>query len=274
MKKKEKIKLNPKKIAIIAAVSGVVVIALVVALVLVLSANTYKADTSTVFILKDGKIVTTDIENFDTGKYNVKGLEEYLNKTISTYNEENGEGSVKQKDFSVEENVATLIVEYASADVYEDFYGIELFTGTISEAMKAGYAFDVEFARINKEKAEKCDAGEITSQSELKVAIIKANTRVEIDGKIKYLSADNVSGFGKDWVVSKNNSNIFNYVVEDKDTETESVEPTTEDLIVQEGELVVGTEESTEIIFDFGDEEVEENTKTEISEKYIYIIYE
>ena len=274
MKKTEKIKLNPKKIAIIAAVVSVVVIALFVAIVLILSANAYKAETSTVFVLDNGKVVTTDIEKFDVGKYDVNGLEAFLEETIRTYNEENGKDSVKQKEFSVEESVATLIVEYASADIYEDFYGIELFTGTISEAMKAGYAFDVEFARVVKEKAEKCDVEEITSQSDLKVAIIKANTRVEVDGKIKYVSADNISAFGKDWIVSKDNSNIFNKVEVDTQAGTEDVETTTEESTATEGEPVEGTEVSTEIIFDFGDEEVEESNKTEISEKYIYIIYE
>lgn len=273
MKNTKKNKRMNKKVAIIAAIAAVaVIVALVCGIVIVTMANAYNADTSTVFVLDGGKVVTTDIENFDETKYDVAELEKFLQESIDTYNSENGEDSVVQKKFEVEEGVATLIMEYASADVYEDFYGVELFTGTVAEALKAGYAFDLDFAGITDGKAAACDAKEITEQEELKVAIIKTNTRVQVKGEILYLSSENVSEFGENWVVLKDDCNILQEAVEEvTETGTEKVEPTTEEMIELENGLIEETEEDTEIIFDFGDEE--EAPEATYTEKYIYIIY-
>ena len=288
MRKRKNKNASPIKV-IIPIVAVILIAAVAIGAIYFLSQRiSFDTETSTVFILDKGKVVTTDIEAFDTEKYSMEELTSYLTDIIDTYNAEHGEESVIQKEYLVENNVAKLILEYANTDVYEDFYGIELFSGTISEALEAGYTFDVEFARVSNDKAEACDAGEITTQPELKVAIIKANTRVCVEGKILYLSADNVYEYGKNYVVLKDNYNIFDLGVEEvteTETQSEEVDATTETMddtmIMEDGVPVDSTEttetESTEIIFDFGDEEVKENTeddsKTEVSMEYIYIIY-
>lgn len=273
--KKEKKRINSKKLIIIISVILVVVIAItaVVAVALVNYANRYKAETSTVFILDDGKVATTDIIPFDENKYSAEELEAFLNETITTYNEKNGEDSIKQEEFTIEEGIVTLVMEYAGADAYEDIYGVELFTGTVAQALEAGYAFDLDFASIDDGKAVKCDAKEITEQTELKVAIIKTNTRVQVAGKILYLSSDNVYEFDKNSVVLKDNCNIFNREIEDVSEVigTENAEPVTEEPVVGDDEFVAETE--TDIVFDFGDEEEEEVPEITYTEKYIYIIY-
>ena len=48
--------------------------------------TSYKADESTVLVLKDGKIVSTDVENFDEKTYDKDGLKEYVKNEIDTYN--------------------------------------------------------------------------------------------------------------------------------------------------------------------------------------------
>lgn len=59
--------------------------------------TSYKADESTVFVLKDGKIVSTDVENFDEKTYDKDGLKEYVKNEIDTYNEKNGKGRFAEK---------------------------------------------------------------------------------------------------------------------------------------------------------------------------------
>ena len=44
----------------------------------------YAADESTVFVLKDGSIVSTDVEDFDEGTYDADGLKDYVDQTIDT----------------------------------------------------------------------------------------------------------------------------------------------------------------------------------------------
>ena len=59
--------------------------------------TSYKADESTVFVLKDGKIVSTDVENFDEKTYDKDGLKEYVKNEIDTYNEKNSTQEKKRQ---------------------------------------------------------------------------------------------------------------------------------------------------------------------------------
>ena len=276
MKKKFKLNLNPKIISIIAAAALVVIIA-VVAIILVCCGENYEAEKNTVFVLKNGKVITTDVEAFDQSKYSGDELEKFLEDTLSTYNSKAGEEVVKIREFSVEENVATLILEYADAKTYGDVYGIELFTGTVGDAVLAGYEFDATFAEFVEDEWVECKAASITKQSDLKIAIIKANTRLQVDGEILYVSADNVAVVGKNYVELKDDVSVFdlNGKKEEPKTETESVSENTqatEEIIETEVSTDESTEVSTEPVWDFGDEE-EDAPVIEYSEKYVYIIY-
>ena len=276
MKKKFKLNLNPKIISIIAAAVLVVIIA-VVAIILVCCGENYEAEKNTVFVLKNGKVITTDVEAFDQSKYSGDELEKFLEDTLSTYNSKAGEEVVKIREFSVEENVATLILEYADAKTYGDVYGIELFTGTVGDAVLAGYEFDATFAEFVEDEWVECKAASITKQSDLKIAIIKANTRLQVDGEILYVSADNVAVVGKNYVELKDDVSVFdlNGKKEEPKTETESVSENTqatEEIIETEVSTDESTEVSTEPVWDFGDEE-EDAPVIEYSEKYVYIIY-
>ena len=91
--------------------------------------TSYKADESTVFVLKDGKIVSTDVENFDEKTYDKDGLKEYVKNEIDTYNEKNGKGSVSLKKLDTGEKKATLTIAYRTAEDYQKFNDMELYTG-------------------------------------------------------------------------------------------------------------------------------------------------
>lgn len=232
----------------------------------------YDSDTSVLFILEDGKVVSNDVIAFDTNKYSQTELGQFIEETIDTYNDENGKNSVVQKELTIENNVASLILTYADVKTYADFSGTELFVGSISEAVQAGYKFDGKFASIIDDKAVECSIDKFFGQKELKVAVIKANTKVSVDGEIMYLSAENVSAFGENWIVTKNGCNLLGKGNEPKpepepETESENVSGSIDDP-----EPEPEPETSTEIIFDFGDEEVPEVEDT-YSEVYTYIIF-
>ena len=97
--------------------------------------TSYKADESTVFVLKDGKIVSTDVENFDEKTYDKDGLKEYVKNEIDTYNEKNGKGSVSLKKLDTGEKKATLTIAYRTAEDYQKFNDMELYTGSVAEAL-------------------------------------------------------------------------------------------------------------------------------------------
>lgn len=258
------------------ATSGIVTVLVCVLLLSGCGAN-YDADTNTVFVEEDGKIVTVDVEAFDESTYSEDDLKSYIQESIDLYNQENAD-SIKQKKLSVKENTATLVLEFANQTVYEDFYGTELFTGTIAQAQENGYAFDVEFAKLSDGKVSLCEADEILStEEELKVVIIKSNTNVKVDGEILYVSAQNIAGIETNTVSIKDGSHISNLEIyegnstqETQGTESTEITQTTENEgSVGEDELLITTEQE-EVEFDFGEEE---RTESPLSEVYTYIIY-
>ena len=105
--------------------------------------TSYKADESTVFVLKDGKIVSTDVENFDEKTYDKDGLKEYVKNEIDTYNEKNGKGSVSLKKLDTGENNYKLREHFGGLDV-TSFFGAALAEG-------ASACFDGEVSAVKFE---------------------------------------------------------------------------------------------------------------------------
>ena len=236
----------------------------------------FDSETSVVFVLEDGKVVSNDVVAFDTSKYNQDELGLFIEETISTYNKENGAEAVVKESLEIEDNTASLILTYMDADTYKDFSGTELYVGTISDAVAKGYTFDGQFASIVDGKAVECSIEKFYGQSDLKVAIIRANTKIQVEGEIMYLSAENVDSYGENWIVTKDGCNLLaNGKAWDSQTDvTENTETETTDGSVDATELVTEEEETgTEIIFDFGDEDEPEEEEDTYSEVYTYIIY-
>lgn len=224
-----------------------------------------ETDTNTVYVLKDGKVVSTDIEAFDQNTYDSAKLENYLASIVDTYNKENGEESLVQKSLTVEENVAVFVLEYANAKVYTDLNGVELFAGTIQEAKTAGYTFEDTFAKIKDGKAVVATAEEFMSDEEYKVVIIKSNTKVVVPGEVCFVSTQNVATVGEDYVLIKDGAQLIAEAI-DENTEF-GTEVEGSDDVVTDDELA----NSGDIIFDFGDEP--ETESSQYSEVLTYIIY-
>ena len=233
----------------------------------------YDVETNTIFVEKDGKIVSVDVEEFDEGNYSEKDLKSYIKECIDSYNAKNKDG-VKQKKLSVKNNVATLVLEFKDDNAYQEFSGTEFFQGTIAEAKEKGYAFDTEFAKLSNGKVSLCSVEEIlNTKEELNVVVIKSNTDVEVNGEILYVSVENIAEVEANHISIRDGSYISgleNYRTEDSQV-TEEVEVTEDDGSVGEDELLFTTEEETEVKFDFSDEKAD--VTSQLSEVYTYIIY-
>ena len=235
----------------------------------------YDAETSTIFVEENGKIVSVDVETFDKNDYSEKELKSYIQESIDSYNAQNAD-SVKKKQLSVKNNVATLVLEFVDSNAYQEFCGTELFQGTIAQAKEKGYAFDVEFAEFTNGKVSLCEAEEILDKEDLKVIVIKSNTNIEVNGEILYVSAQNIAQVETNRVSIKEGSHICDLEIYGTESVegTEEIEGTevTEDAgSVGEDELLI-EEQETEVKFDFGDSE-ETGSNSQLSEVYTYIIY-
>lgn len=224
----------------------------------------FDSNTSVVFLLEDGSVVSNDVIYFDTSVYDQTELGLFVEESIRTYNNKYGEDTVVKESLTIENDVASLILTYKDAATYSDFSGIDLFLGSIAEAVAKGYQFDGKFAKIVDGKAVECSVSEFTGLSDLKVAIIKANTKIQVEGEIVYISAENVMGYGKNWIVTKEGCDLLE-VGNQLGTDTESEGTGTEGVTEEET--------STEVIFDFGDSELPPAEDVTYSEVYTYIIY-
>lgn len=238
--------------------------------------NDYHADESTVFVEKKGTVVTTDVENFPEDTYNKEELEEYINGIISEYNQENGDKSVVLDSLTVEEGVAEMIISYATGEDYAKFTEKTFYSGSVAEALAAGYTFEGDFIDVSNGKT--CSKESVTEDGTLKVAVIQGETAIQVNGTIVYYSA----GIAK--LENKNTLSVF--VKEAEETETAESTEGTEEIATESTEVqeVMGTEAGEDtvsddelltgeesIVFDFGEDEEEQIEKAD--EIYTYVIY-
>ncbi len=163
--------------------------------------NKLDVEESTVYVDKKGSVISVDVESFEKDYYDEAELKSYIEEEIENYTSENGKKSVHLEDVAVEDSTATLKLKYASAEDYAKFNGIELYTGTVVKAMAEGYDFNVDFAAVKDGAVTgSVTKDEVIGNDDYKVAIIKANTDVVVDGTIVYVSSENVSVTGENAV--------------------------------------------------------------------------
>lgn len=251
--------------------------------------QSYEAETSTVFVLKDGKVVSTDVEAFDENTYDKEGLESYVQDALDSYNSANGEDAVTMKSLTVEEGSAVLILEYASAVDYARFNELEFYAGSVAEALSAGYPFDVEFCSITDGNASPCNVNDFLGSSDYKVVIVRGNTDVHVDGKVAYVSEANTTYVDASTIRIQEGTSLLGKAVADIEgteaeptgTEEESTQGQDQDSIQEDGSvsdddlLLLDTEEETaEVFFPLeGEDQQMPDEEESQSQVYTYIIY-
>ena len=226
----------------------------------------YDTADSTVFAFKDGSIVSTDVEKFDTGTYDKDDLEKYVNSEIDTYNKSD-DGDAKLKSLDVEDGKAHLTVSYASSKEYSAFNGTDMFCGTIAEALAAGYDFDAEFASIEGGKAKSCDKKDFIDSEGYKVVIYKGTSNIHVESDILFSSVDNVKLVDDKTVAVGSGYDIFNQSA-DSTENTEAAEPVSQTEStesteasggsVSDDDILNAVTEEQEVTFDFDKDDNEE----------------
>lgn len=160
----------------------------------------YDADTNTVYVKSNGKIIETSMESFSDAEISEDELKQFISDEIDAYCEEN-DTSIKEKNFTYENGEAKITLEYDNASDYAGFHKKDFFAGTVVQALAAGYSIPVEF------------------DSEDNVVIVEENVTVNVKGTIQSVS-DNVSildegsaavtGYGDDAQVSGNSYIVYN----------------------------------------------------------------
>ena len=255
-------KRQQKKLVLTGVLAAILVVVSVVALFVLGGFGGKTASENSIYIYENGKVLSTSIESFDENAYDKGELKSYIRETISDYNKEKGSTLVRQKSFNLKNGVATSVLHYADADAFTDFFGTELFVGTIAEAMAEGFSFDIPFASVNG-KVTEVTSEEFVLDESYKVAIVRANTKVTVEGTVCYVSTENIADVGNDYVViaavDVEDGYLANMEMIDS-TEAEEVDgAVSDDDLLSEG-----------MAYDFGEEDVPVRDYTDV---YTYIIY-
>ena len=154
-----------------------------------------------IYVSKRGQVQTIDVEEFDKSYYSEESFKSFAQEAIDAYNKSHEVDAITLKEFTVEEQVAKLKMEYKSVADFSDFNEFTLYQGTVAAAVSEGYLFDVDFSKVEKgEVTGNATRADILAEEGLSVVIIKANTNVQVDGTIYYVSTENMTVTAKDMV--------------------------------------------------------------------------
>lgn len=147
---------------------------------------------NTIALQRNGKILEVAVETFDQSYYKEDELNSYIQNAVDDYTAEHGKKSVSVTESKVEEKKAYLTLQYENAETFQDFSGIECFSGSIVEAQSAGYDFEQDFYPVTDGKADKktVRGSSLLEDDDLKVLIVKENSDLIVPGKIAYVSTE------------------------------------------------------------------------------------
>ena len=199
-----------------------------------------EGDTSAVYVDKKGRISSLDVEELGGSFYDEQELKTFIDDAVAEYTKEHGRNAVTVEALTVEDGVAKLTLSYQSAEDYTNFLGVELFSGELLAALEAGYVFEGDFARVEEgQVVGAATKQEIYAEEGLKVVIIRANTDVEIEGSICYVSCENVRLDGANRVSIRDEYRLDNGAAQTEDIPAVVVVEDTEEA---DGTETVGEE--------------------------------
>lgn len=158
------------------------------------------ADHDTVYVQKKGKVICAAISDFDKEYYSELELESYVQERVLEYQQEHGKKSVEIDSFEVEDGVAKLYMKYKDCESYQDFNEVTLFSGTVPQALAAGFTFNTGFTQIQNGEAAGSVDNTTVMDSDYKVVILSEKIDVKVDGTVQYMSSDYTTLKSKDTV--------------------------------------------------------------------------
>lgn len=148
-KRRREQKLRKKRAVIL--LFAVIIVAVIALVLFFLGFFEHRSDVNRLTLKSNGSVIYEEIADMDDGGIDPDELKSYIRDQISEYNENTGSKAVRLKRFAVSDGRVYVRTSYESLDVYSDFTGYDAFSGTVSEAVKAGYDFSGYFTSDSKE---------------------------------------------------------------------------------------------------------------------------
>lgn len=171
------------------AVIAVLSIVMMISICACNSQSPDKIGATTIYVDNKGKVIETVVEDFSMPHYDEEELNKSIEEEMTAYNESVGKEAVNLEYFKVENGIVKTQMTFESAADYEAFNNVEFFTGTIADALAAGYSMDVTLKNPANDE-ETIGIHEILTIQDKQVMIIQAPTRLRTESKILYVSDD------------------------------------------------------------------------------------
>ncbi len=94
---------------------------------------------------KEGGVTVTYIEEFPSDYYDVAELEAMNAEEVAEYNSKAGEDAVKVVSTTTDGSKVTLSMHFAEMEDYGNMNGVQVYSGTVSQAMAMGYDLSKTF---------------------------------------------------------------------------------------------------------------------------------
>ncbi|MDO5572883.1 MAG: hypothetical protein Q4G60_02760 [bacterium] len=147
------------------------------------------ADTTTVFVHKDGSITDAIVEEFTAGYYDATELQTMTNKELTAYNQSTGDmKSAVLSQYQVTDGMAKVFIDFKTIQDYAAFNETDGYFGTIADAYEAGYDLDVTLKNIADDKT--ADKNALLEMGKNKILILEEHVDVITYKKILYKSAN------------------------------------------------------------------------------------
>lgn len=179
------------------------------------SMKAFDADEDTVYVQKKGTVIGAIVEKFEKDYYDAEELEEMINSEVAEYNGTTERKSLEVASFEVASKMVKLFINYETAEDYAAFNKTDFFTGTVDEAVTAGYEFDGKFTDAKDKDASVNAKKDILKQAEYNVVILEEQINVQIDGEILYVS-ENTELLAKNLAKVAEGSEGLAYIVYEK----------------------------------------------------------
>lgn len=151
---------------------------------------------NTIEVTEEGRLIAYIVEDFEKEYYDINELAEMVRTEIDAYNAKKPSLSTQagqvpvlvDKVMMAEDGSAKAVValNFQSTAAYEDYMGKEVFFGTVSEALEAGYELDEKLFDVKK--GEALPANKLERNGKRTILIVEDSVSVRPGEKVLYLS--------------------------------------------------------------------------------------
>lgn len=166
--------------------SGTAVLLLAIS-TMTITACSMKNEESAVSILKDGRIDSQIIENFEKPYYDQDELQQRILQEAASYNRMAGEGAISVEKVDADNGIIRVKMTYAKASDYAAFNNGVFFVGSIEEAREAGYDLN-KVLSSTKDSLVTVGMSDILAMTDVQILITDMKEPVTLNGKAAYIS--------------------------------------------------------------------------------------